>query len=1226
MKDTRNRPNSRLLGRRALAALTVPVMGIGTITLPALTPEIAAVASAQETGDPAAQPDRPTTKWDVPAGAKVKGHTIIQSGVTFAEVTGEKSFDMRLTYRATLSPAAWITWVYLHFDPDLAPYIDEISVKNEGISPNAKYTRWFEKVTPTTVNNVGPTGKPYGELDPYANSGVDGEVWRALNDLASARVPTVIGDKYERKFLSGNWGIFPDVPLQNQKHTGMVHVTLKKPIEQIIKETGKTQFDAEARWQGQNEDNSEINVDATAQTGTTIDFDPAAGGSKGTTWLDAQSLTYFELGKEPGLMGPDGKFVPVSDGKVSVLRTKTQRFHNIATYNTAVGAKKPFDVHLQIDPAVLAAVDGDHVTVWEVYNSGNYANGASETPVQVPVSAFDENGVVRITQRQELEGSPNTVVIDDIHRVIQPNASDPVVDGMYVDIPIVESKLIENYSDPTYFKSIHFAQWVTADENGGDRLIDKSNTSSYWRMYVTYRPTVANISAPAEGEGDAVTAEKNTARQSQNFLQGNSEPNSEVTVYRITGENREVVGHTTADESGNWAAKICDPATRTGEDPNSCPAVSLESLGLTAEGATSTLAVAARAGMNAESADVPVTITKVESNAPTTDYTKEAPFDPSETNNILTGKLAAQHQNGTQTKVQAYVKTSDGSEIIVGETTVNGNATETPEFKLTVDPAKVGPAKEIFLRAIEGNLPADPTAPVERSRDDAYFKSAEVSVPVEFNGPTISVNPVAVTVEEGDEIPADTVLGTVIPGKDATMPTAEQIKVEGAPEGVTTAFDPETGKITLVGSPVAGTAKAEPYAVTIAIVDELDREITKVDAPIKVIAHNGVANTTVKITDTVGGGPDGSEPDGIFTAGEDVVYTATTDITEGGVKDLSVVIDQDPDAPFKADAVPTVTKDGVKLTPDVDYTATKQPDGSFEIDFKDPVDEGSQIITTIDGQVAAEKPADGDGVIGGDGYKPGTTDPDGEGEKPEVPNTLDPSNEAGNPVDYYIGKINTVVGITDADGDGVFSAGDDVTYTATSTVVGGPVEKPVIVLNQDADAPFKADAVPTVTKNGQPVPQEDYTAEVVDGKLTVSFKTPLEADDVIVTKIDGQVAKETPEGGDGIIGGDDYQPGTTDPDAEGPKDPTANVKDPDTNTGKPVDLYPGKIDTVVKITDTTGGGPDGTEPDGKFAAGEGVTYTGTSTVTGGSVEKPVIVINQDPDAPFNEGAVPTVTK
>ncbi|WP_221930366.1 hypothetical protein, partial [Klebsiella pneumoniae] len=162
------------------------------------------------------------------------------------------------------------------------------------------------------------------------------------------------------------------------------------------------------------------------------------------------------------------------------------------------------------------------------------------------------------------------------------------------------------------------------------------------------------------------------------------------------------------------------------------------------------------------------------------------------------------------------------------------------------------------------------------------------------------------------------------------------------------------------------------------------------------------------------------------------------------------------------------------------------------------------VKTVIEGTVATEKPEGGDGVIGGDGYKPGTTDPDGEGGKPGNENTVDPDNSTGDKVDYFTGDINTVVKITDANGDGVFEPGEGVTYTGTSTVTGGSVEKPVIVINQDPDAPFNEGAVPTVTKNGEPVPAEDYTASVVDGKVTVTFNKPLAENDVVKTVIEGR--------------------------------------------------------------------------------------------------------------------------
>ncbi|WP_395891100.1 hypothetical protein, partial [Corynebacterium spheniscorum] len=273
-----------------------------------------------------------------------------------------------------------------------------------------------------------------------------------------------------------------------------------------------------------------------------------------------------------------------------------------------------------------------------------------------------------------------------------------------------------------------------------------------------------------------------------------------------------------------------------------------------------------------------------------------------------------------------------------------------------------------------------------------------------------------------------------------------------------------------------------------------------------------------------------------------------------------------------------------------------QADGSYKITFTEPLAEDDVVTTVIKGLIPAETPADGDDQIGGDGYDPGTSDPDGDGDKPANDNTVEnPDDNA-----IYNGDINTVIKITSDDPSGEFRPGSGVTYTATSTVTDGPVKDAVVIIGEDPDAPF-TDEAPVLKKKAADgtetdlVEGTDYTAEKqADGSYKITFTEPLAEDDVVTTVIKGLIPAETPADGDDQIGGDGYDPGTSDPDGDGDKPANDNtVENPDDNA-----IYNGDINTVIKITSD--------EPDGVFRKGSGVTYTATSTVTDGPVKDAVV--------------------
>ncbi|WP_177180142.1 hypothetical protein, partial [Corynebacterium spheniscorum] len=932
-------------------------MGIGTIALPAAVPGVSAVAAAQQSDDSATNPSsdpapdqaecgvtggeqRNATAWPYPDGTQVKKTPIIDTDVNFQEVTGPSSFRMQAIYRTLASPTIkGIDWFYLHFDPELAPYISQITIKSSGALAIG-YRRFMEEVKPDSLGSVNRfTAKSFGELDPYAG---EPGVWRVLNDMNHIRPPS--DDPDERTIVKGQWGVFNAVATQDQRQTAEINVVLNDTIENIKAATGKSYFPAEGRWQGQSgggnvlegsknvvvgasdssetiragsevpanylidtlldENNDpyssnylrvdegslpegteldydelngqltlvgtpttpgsydikyavatrgEVSIDNGELMGTMIDFDADDTDIAGTgNWLSGQTKTYLNSGdRVSGIMQPNRSTTPAPTG-VTNFRAVSAHAPGV-DYNIAYGT--PYDIHLKLDPRILAALDGDHVVMWQKGSKLAYENSlpdpvANKQPVLIPVSAFDSNGHVRVSERNEAQNEPNTVYVDDITRVINPltNTVQFTTPIRVVDMPINNQKLLDVYASDSPDNYLVFETWATTRDGKVDREIKYSRTGAYYHFYQSCAPDVTNIAkGNADGNGDTIDSTMlDTARDTQNFLRGHAEPETEIYVYRGTGADREIIGRTTVQANGFWDTKLCEPADLEA-NPETCSAKNLADLGI--EAGSTNLTVAARHPRTLESDAVPITVI----GEPITNEPVADPFP--ETATEITGKLGEQHQNTTKTVVTAYAIAPDGTRTKIGESEqIAGSANpdaETP-FSIPVDRSLIGPDDAIEIESRESSFPADLTGTVDVARDDAYRPSTPV---------------------------------TVDPG-----------------------------------------------------------------------VFIGDINTVIKITS--------DEPDGVFRKGSGVTYTATSTVTDGPVKDAVVIIGEDPDAPF-TDEAPVLKKkaaDGTEtdLVEGTDYTAEKQADGSYKITFTEPLAEDDVVTTVIKGLIPAETPADGD--------------------------------------------------------------------------------------------------------------------------------------------------------------------------------------------------------------------------------------------------------------------------
>ncbi|MDO5701052.1 MAG: Rib/alpha-like domain-containing protein, partial [Bowdeniella nasicola] len=716
-----------------------------------------------------------TDNWPMPENTEIVDSSIVSSGISSNGPTGPDTLELMLSYRATVSPG--LEWIYLRIDPDLAPYIDEMSVKASGQGANILYTRYFEKVGDDTLGNVKNNGDEYGAVDPYAG---DGNVWRVHNDRKYGIAPGT--NPKTRRTLGGNWGVFTGVPLQNQLMFAPINVTLNTPIEQIREETGRDFFVADARWQNSPEKaGGKVEIDnESISTGATIDLsaDPEEDTPGGDifSWLYSASSHRHEYGYEMPVMTTSKQLgeAPAESSTLRVVHVESVGNVTYATVGSTNGlGYKPYQFNVELQPEVVEALEGPAV-VWQTGVQKNTGRaGAGSPPVEIPKSAFTPEGKVTVTTDQSKAGINGYAVVDDVSTYINVVSGGIFQPATVVDLPLDEDKLIPHRDDPNYFKQIRVKTWFT---DANDRTLKYSTVNSYFNLHISDSPTITNISVGAGTSGDELTDQQNVVRQTQNFIQGTANPDAEVTVMKVTGldtdaEKREVLGQATADESGNWSTKLCKPVKEYNDDGElintvECETKSFEENGITPD-SDAKLIVVARDHLQAASKDILVQVIDVPTNEPTTDYTTDAPLAKDAT--AIAGKLGAQHQNTTATVVTAYQKGADGELTELGSTSpIVGNTAGGQAFSIPVTAAQLESCPDIVLKAVESTHPKNPSAAMPTAKDDAYSPSNEVVVPVceqvtvtfDLNGGTLAepIDPVSVVKGEtlGEKFPAAT--------------------------------------------------------------------------------------------------------------------------------------------------------------------------------------------------------------------------------------------------------------------------------------------------------------------------------------------------------------------------------------------------------------------------------------------------------------------------------------
>ena len=130
--------------------------------------------------------------WALPDAYEISDTLINQAGISYMGVNTDDptQLHLKMAYRATATPAS-IDWIYLRLDPDLAPYIDEINIKNTvNIGAQVGYLRYFERVDQDSLANVNTWGNQTGNPDVYAKiSQKEGAIYRVLLDKFFTRIP-----------------------------------------------------------------------------------------------------------------------------------------------------------------------------------------------------------------------------------------------------------------------------------------------------------------------------------------------------------------------------------------------------------------------------------------------------------------------------------------------------------------------------------------------------------------------------------------------------------------------------------------------------------------------------------------------------------------------------------------------------------------------------------------------------------------------------------------------------------------------------------------------------------------------------------------------------------------------------------------------------------------------------------------------------------------------------
>ncbi|WP_305879192.1 hypothetical protein [Enterococcus faecium] len=229
--------------------------------------------------------------WALPDNSNISGSLITQTGITYVGVKTDDptQLHLKMAYRAAATPAS-IDWIYLRVDPELTKYIEEINIKNTvNIGAQVGYQRYFEKVDTNTLSNVNTFGTPTGVSDAYAQ--VDqktGGIYRVLLDKFFIRIPGT--NPKSRGALSGNWGVFPSVPLEAERYEANIYIKLSKDVAELQQELGRDKFGVQLRLQGQSSSGVATIAKESLNKNTIVDLSQEEPDENNSNWLNSPSV------------------------------------------------------------------------------------------------------------------------------------------------------------------------------------------------------------------------------------------------------------------------------------------------------------------------------------------------------------------------------------------------------------------------------------------------------------------------------------------------------------------------------------------------------------------------------------------------------------------------------------------------------------------------------------------------------------------------------------------------------------------------------------------------------------------------------------------------------------------------------------------------------------------------------------------------------------------------
>ncbi|WP_153226810.1 Rib/alpha-like domain-containing protein [Enterococcus faecium] len=425
--------------------------------------------------------------WALPDNSNISGSLITQTGITYVGVKTDDptQLHLKMAYRAAATPAA-IDWIYIRVDPELTKYIEEINIKNTvNIGAQVGYQRYFEKVDANTLSDVNTFGTPTGVSDAYAQvDQTTGGIYRVLLDKFFTRIPGV--KPKERGALSGNWGVFPSVPLEAERYEANIYIKLSKDVAELQQELGRDKFGVQLRLQGQSSSGVATIAKESLNKNTIIDLSKQESIENNSNWLNSPSVHTITTTYEGKQMGSDGQFSNTLEGTdKSLIRVQNTIMNNLL-YGTALDLGRPVSFNIEIDPQILNLVsDDDYITIWQVYreNSINHHDGGSNAPVMLKKNMFVDNKIkIEVNKDKAGQYENGVYYVNAVESFMNTVSSSPFVGANFIDIPVMPKPLIE---DEGQLVSAEIKTWFTDKKNDQERVVRNSLASSYINLFPT---------------------------------------------------------------------------------------------------------------------------------------------------------------------------------------------------------------------------------------------------------------------------------------------------------------------------------------------------------------------------------------------------------------------------------------------------------------------------------------------------------------------------------------------------------------------------------------------------------------------------------------------------------------------------------------------------------------------------------------------------------------------